>query len=88
MATILWTRYSLITSTSSCFVFAGEKTYQNLVKQSSLDDSFEASLSRDEDDDMMDGLKSNSDDDSAPTPPRPATPTVPQRTLPWKPKVR
>ncbi|XP_005112474.1 striatin-interacting protein 1 isoform X2 [Aplysia californica] len=57
-------------------------------KRSSLDDSFEASLSRDEDDDLMDGLKSNSDEDSPPTPPRPATPTVPHRTLPWKPKVR
>jgi len=56
-------------------------------KRSSLDDSFEATLSR-EDDDLMDGLKSNSDEDCPPTPPRPATPTIPHKTLPWKPKVR
>lgn len=56
-------------------------------KRSSLDDSFEASLSRDDDDDLMDGLKV-SDDESPPTPPRPSTPTIPHRTLPWKPKVR
>lgn len=61
---------------------------QSLVKQSSLDDSFESGLARDEDDDLMDGLKTNSDDESPPTPPRPATPTVSHRSLPWKPKVR
>ncbi|XP_059165512.1 striatin-interacting protein 1-like isoform X2 [Physella acuta] len=57
-------------------------------KRSSLDDSFEAGLARDEEDDLMDGLKTNSDDDSPPTPPRPATPTISHRSLPWKPKVR
>ncbi|CAG5134028.1 unnamed protein product [Candidula unifasciata] len=61
---------------------------RSLVKQSSLDDSFEAGLARDEDDDLMDGLKSSSDDELSPTPPRPATPTVSHRSLPWKPKVR
>ena len=61
---------------------------QSLVKQSSLDDSFALSPRGEEDDDLMDGLKSNSDEDSPPTPPRPATPTVSHRTLPWKPKVR
>ncbi|KAI8782041.1 striatin-interacting protein 1 [Biomphalaria glabrata] len=61
---------------------------RSLVKQSSLDDSFESGLARDEDDDLMDGLKTNSDDESPPTPPRPATPTVSHRSLPWKPKVR
>lgn len=57
-------------------------------KRSSLDDSFAMSPRGEEDDDLMDGLKSNSDEDSPPTPPRPATPTVSHRMLPWKPKVR
>ncbi|XP_025108660.1 striatin-interacting protein 1 homolog isoform X1 [Pomacea canaliculata] len=62
---------------------------RSLVKQSSLDDPFEAGLDRD--DDLMremENLKSGSDDDMPPTPPRPATPSVAQKSLPWKPKVR
>ncbi|XP_045164509.1 striatin-interacting protein 1-like isoform X1 [Mercenaria mercenaria] len=37
----------------------------------------------------LDTAKSGSDDELPPTPPRPSTPRItPQRTLPWKPKVR
>lgn len=36
----------------------------------------------------MEGLKTGSDDEMPPTPPRPATPSVAQKALPWKPKVR
>lgn len=58
-------------------------------KRSSLDDPFDGGLDRD--DDLMremEGLKSGSDDEMPPTPPRPATPSVSQKSLPWKPKVR
>ncbi|XP_046580531.1 striatin-interacting protein 1 homolog isoform X1 [Haliotis rubra] len=62
---------------------------RSLVKQSSLDDPFENGAERD--DDLMreiDPMKNGSDEELPPTPPRPSTPTVTQRSLPWKPKVR
>ncbi|KAK7485103.1 hypothetical protein BaRGS_00023643, partial [Batillaria attramentaria] len=62
---------------------------RSLVKQSSLDDPFDGGLDRDEDlMREMEGLKTGSDDEMPPTPPRPATPSVVQKSLPWKPKVR
>ncbi|KAJ8301773.1 hypothetical protein KUTeg_020760 [Tegillarca granosa] len=63
----------------------------SLIKQSSLEaDPFDTN-SFGEDDFLKDNDngKTGSDDELPPTPPRPATPTVPQqKTLPWKPKVR
>lgn len=62
-----------------------------MIKQSSLEaDPFDTN-SFGEDDFLKDNDngKTGSDDELPPTPPRPATPTVPQqKTLPWKPKVR
>ncbi|KAJ8301772.1 hypothetical protein KUTeg_020759 [Tegillarca granosa] len=69
--------------------FRGGK--RSLIKQSSLEaDPFDTN-SFGEDDFLKDNDngKTGSDDELPPTPPRPATPTVPQqKTLPWKPKVR
>ncbi|XP_076447243.1 striatin-interacting protein 1-like isoform X2 [Babylonia areolata] len=67
----------------------GKRDNMNGEKNSSLDDPFEGGLDRD--DDLMremEGLKTGSDDEMPPTPPRPATPSVVQKSLPWKPKVR
>lgn len=64
---------------------------KTLVKQSSLDnDPFESSNGEDNIFNDVDGnARQSSDEDTPPTPPRPATPTVVhQKTLPWKPKVR
>jgi hypothetical protein len=65
-----------------------------LIKQSSLDENpFENGNGVENgDDDLLkelDSAKSGSDDELPPTPPRPSTPRItPQKTLPWKPKVR
>ncbi|ESO85181.1 hypothetical protein LOTGIDRAFT_221410 [Lottia gigantea] len=64
---------------------------RSLVKQSSLDDPFENGNGAERDDDLMrdvDALKSESDEELPPTPPRPSTPSFVQKSLPWKPKVR
>ena len=78
-------------ASARCLICAALLRYnvKSLVKQSSLDDPFDGGLDRD--DDLMremEGLKTGSDDDIPPTPPRPATPSVVQKSLPWKPKVR
>ena len=65
-----------------------------MIKQSSLDENpFDnGNGTENGDDDLLKELdppKNDEEDEMPPTPPRPSTPTVaPQRTLPWKPKVR
>lgn len=71
--------------------YHGNAHLKSLIKQSSLEENpFENGNDRDEDLlKELDNAKTSSDDDLPPTPPRPSTPTVsPQKTLPWKPKVR
>lgn len=68
---------------------------RSLLKQTSLDDSYEnngnGSNNERADDDLLrevDMKSSGSDDEMPPKPPRPSTPTTTPKCLPWKPKVR
>ncbi|XP_064605544.1 striatin-interacting protein 1 homolog isoform X2 [Liolophura sinensis] len=61
---------------------------RSLMKQNSLDEQFDTLNGGDED--LMKELETarGSDDELPPTPPRPSTPSVAPKSLPWKPKVR
>ena len=72
-----------------CRLCHGNAHLKSLIKQSSLEENPFENGSEDDLLKEIDNAKSGSDDDLPPTPPRPSTPTVtPQKTLPWKPKVR